>query len=94
MPVLCIYYTQKLTRNTQKAVTLSILILRQKSELVQLPEASTTIECAGVDVKVFDAAPVVNMLPPGKSKTFKDYATIQHLYFSITSSKKHRISKE
>ena len=93
MPVLSIYYTQKLT-NTQKAVTLSTLILRQKSELVQVPEASTTIECAGVDVKVFDAAPVVNMLPPGKSETFKDHATIQHLYFSITSSNKHRISKE
>ena len=47
----------------------------QKSELVQLLEASTTVECPDVDEKVFDGAAVVNMLPPGKSKTFKDYAT-------------------
>ena len=47
----------------------------QKSKLVQLLEASTTVECPDVNVKVFDAAAVVNMLPPGKSKTFKDYAT-------------------
>ena len=46
-----------------------------ESELVQLLEASTTVECPDVDVKVFDAATVVNMLPPGMSKTFKDYAT-------------------
>ena len=67
VPVLCIYYTQKLTRNTQKAVTLSTLILRQKSELVQLP----------------DAAAVVNMLPPGKSETFKDYTTSVFLNYFI-----------
>ena len=53
----------------------------QKSELVQLLEASTTVERPDVDVKVFDATAVVNMLPPGKSKT-------------IMSSSKHRISKE
>ena len=47
----------------------------RKSELVQLLETSTTVECRDVDVKVFDAAAVVSMLPPGKSKTFKDYAT-------------------
>ena len=39
----------------------------QKSELVQWLEASTTVECPDVDVKVIDAAAVVNMLPPGKS---------------------------
>ena len=64
----------------------------QKSELVQLLEASTTVECPDVDVKVFDAAAVVNMLPLGKSKTFKDHAT--SVFFSNMSSNKHRISKE
>ena len=48
----------------------------QKPELVQLLEASTTVECPDIDVTVFDAASVVtDMLPSGKSKTFKDYAT-------------------
>ena len=46
-------------------------------------EASTTVECPEVDVKVFDAAAVVNMLPPGKSKTFKDYATSAFLTYVI-----------
>ena len=53
----------------------------QKSELVQLLEASTTVECPDVDVKVFDAAAVVNMLPP--EKTFKDYATSVFLNYVI-----------
>ena len=48
----------------------------QKSDLVQVLEASTTVERPDVDVKVFDAAAIVNMLQPGKSKTFKDYATV------------------
>ena len=53
----------------------------QKSELVQLLEASTTVECPDVDVNVFDAAAVVNMLPP--EKTFKDYATSVFLNYVI-----------
>ena len=63
----------------------------ENSELVQLPKAFTMVECPDVDVKVFDAAAVLNMLPPGKSKTFKDYAT--SLFFNL-SSNKHRIAKE
>ena len=55
----------------------------QKSELVQFLEASTTVECPDFYVKVFDAAAVVNMLPPGKSKTFKDYATSVFLNYVI-----------
>ena len=55
----------------------------QKSELVQLLEASTTVECPDVDIKVFDVATVVNMLPPGKSETFKDYATSVFLTYVI-----------
>ena len=55
----------------------------QKSELVQLLEASTTVECPDVDVKVFDVATVVNMLPPGKYETFKDYATSVFLTYVI-----------
>ena len=55
----------------------------QKSELVQLLEASTTVECPDVDVKVFDVATAVNMLPPGKSETFKDYATSVFLTYVI-----------
>ena len=55
----------------------------QKYELVQLLEASTTVECPDVDVNVFDAAAVVNMLPPGKSRTFKDYATSVFLNYVI-----------
>ena len=55
----------------------------QKSELVQLLQAFTTVECPDVDVKIFDAAAVVNMLPPGKSKTFKYYATSIFLNYVI-----------
>ena len=55
----------------------------QKSELVRLLEASTTVECPDVDVKVFDAAAVVNMLSPGKSKKFKDYAKSVFLNYII-----------
>ena len=42
----------------------------QKSELAQFLEASTTVECPQVYIKVFDTAAVINTLPPEKSKTF------------------------
>ena len=47
----------------------------QKSELVHCLEVDTIFSCPNVDVKIIDAAVVVNMLPPGISKYFKDYAT-------------------
>ena len=46
----------------------------QKSELITCVEVKTILECPSVDVTVIDAAAVVNMLPPGKCKTFKEYA--------------------
>ena len=55
----------------------------QKSDLVQLLEASTMVECPDVEVKVFDVATVVNMLPPKKSETSKDYATSVFLTYVI-----------
>ena len=61
----------------------SLALSGQKSELVQLLEASTTVDCPAVDVKLFDAGAVVNMLPPGKSKTFKDYAPSVFLNYVI-----------
>ena len=51
----------------------------QKSELIQLLEASTMVECPEVDVKVFYAAAVVSMLPPGKSENFQMYFCISQL---------------
>ena len=70
----------------------------QKSELVQLLEASTTEECPDVDEKVFEGAAVVNMLPPGKSKTFKDYATSVFVNYVIKQAQNIKridlISKE
>ena len=46
-----------------------------KSDLlpcIEVPE--TTVNCPAFEVIVVDAAAVVNMLPPGNSKTFLDYA--------------------
>ena len=41
-------------------------------------EASATVECLDVDVKVFDTAAVVNILPPGKSTSvFLNYVIKQ-----------------
>lgn len=46
----------------------------QKSELITCVEVETILERPSVDAIVIDAAAVVNMLPPGKCKTFKEYA--------------------
>ena len=46
----------------------------QKSELITCVEVSTMVERPLVDAVVFDSAAIVNMLPPGKCKTFKEYA--------------------
>ena len=46
----------------------------QKSELITCVEVETILERPSVDAIVVDTAAVVNMLPPGKCKTFKEYA--------------------
>ena len=46
----------------------------QKSELFACLEVSTALECPSVDAVVLDGAAIVNMLSPGKCKTFKEYA--------------------
>jgi hypothetical protein len=46
----------------------------QKSELVQCIEVGTTVNCPQVEMLVVDGAAVANMLPPGNSKTFLEYA--------------------
>ena len=61
-----------------------------KSQLVMSVEASTRVECQDVDVKVFDAAAHVNMLAPGKSKTFKDCATSVFLNYVIKKSTEYQ----
>lgn len=60
----------------------------QKSELVQCIEVDTTVNFPNVEVKVIDAAVVVNMLPPGKSKTFQDYATCVFLPYIIQQAQR------
>jgi len=46
----------------------------QKSELIACVEVNTTLERPSVVVVVLDGAAIVNMLSPGKCKTFKEYA--------------------
>ncbi len=45
-----------------------------KSDLLPCLEVSTS-DCPEVDMKILDGAVVVNMLPPGKCRTFQEYAT-------------------
>jgi hypothetical protein len=51
------------------------LRIGQKSELLSCLGGDTRAEPPDVDMKVLDGAAIVHMLPPGKSKTFQDYAT-------------------
>ena len=46
----------------------------QKSELIDCLEADVQTTCPNVDVKILDAAAIVNMLSPGKCKTFQEYS--------------------
>ena len=64
-----------------------------KSELVLPVETSTRVECRDVDVKVFDDATDVIMLAPGKSKTFKDYATSVFLNYVIKKSTEYQTNR-
>ena len=64
----------------------------QKSELITCIEVSTTFERPSVDAVVLDAAAIVNMLPPGKCKTFKEYAEIVFLPH-IVSYRAHNVKR-
>ena len=55
----------------------------QKSELITCVEVSTVFERPLVDVVVLDGAAIVNMLPPGKCKTFKEYAKTVFLPYVV-----------
>ena len=44
----------------------------QQSDLLQCIETGTLVQPPEVDVKILDGAVIVNMLSPGKSKTFED----------------------
>ena len=56
---------------------------RQKSELITCVEVDTTLERPSVDAVVLDGAAIIHMLPPGKCKTFKEYAeTVFLMYVS------------
>ena len=55
----------------------------QKSELIACVEVSTTLERPSVDAVVLDGAAIVNMLSPGKCKTFKEYAETVFLPYVI-----------
>ena len=46
----------------------------QKSELIESLQVDARPNCPAVDVKILDAAAIVNMISPGKCKTFSDYA--------------------
>ena len=56
----------------------------QKSELIACVEVNTTLERPSVDVVVLDGAAIVNMLSPGKCKTFKEYAETVFIPFVIS----------
>jgi hypothetical protein len=55
----------------------------QKSDLIECLPVAAASECPVVDVRILDAAAVVNMLAPAKCKTFKDYATTVFLPYII-----------
>ena len=49
-------------------------------------EVNTTFERPSVDAVVLDGAAIVNMLQPGKCKTFKEYAEAVFLRTSSTTA--------
>ena len=55
----------------------------QKSKLITCVEVSTKVERPPVDAVVLDGAAIVNMLPPGKCKTFKEYAETVFLPYIV-----------
>ena len=55
----------------------------QKSELIKCVQVNTTLERPLVDAVVLDGTAIVNMLSPGKCKTFKEYAETVFLPYVI-----------
>lgn len=55
----------------------------QKSELITCTEVSTTFERPSVDTIVLDGAAIVDMLPPGRCKTFNEHAETVFLPYII-----------
>ena len=55
----------------------------QKSELITCLEVSTAFERPSIDAVVLDGAAIVNMLPSGKCKTFKEYAETVFLPYVV-----------
>lgn len=64
----------------------------QKSELITCTEVSTTFERPSVDTIVLDGAAIVDMLPPGRCKTFNEHAETVFLPYIIIIV--HRMSRE
>ena len=56
----------------------------QKSDLITCIEVNTAFERPSVDAVVLDGAAIVNMLPPGKCTTFKDYKEAGFLPYIIS----------
>lgn len=56
----------------------------QKSDLITCIEVNTVFERPSVDAVVLDGAAIVNMLPPGKCTTFKDYTETVFLPYIIS----------
>ena len=56
----------------------------QKSDLITCIEVNTAFERPSVDAVVIDGAAIVNMLPPGKCTTFKDYKEAGFLPYIIS----------
>ena len=66
-----------LSRNEKKSTG-------QKSDLITCIEVNTAFERPSVDAVVLDGAAIVNMFPPGKCKTFKEYAETVFLPYIIS----------
>lgn len=58
----------------------------QKSDLLHSLEKDTQFQPPEVDAKILDGAAIVNMLPPGKSKTFEDYARSVFLNYVVSQA--------
>lgn len=60
----------------------------KKADLLVILKKSTVHQQPNVDAKILDGAVIVNMLPPGKSETFEEYAKGMFInyFLSLASS--------